>query len=693
MPLVARVGSVGLATLLSKLLTLAALGIAARALGPKNWGLAGSALAAVAYASVLLSPGLLAWGTREIARDRQATRATLLIVNLTQTLLACGAYLAVAAFARHGVADPAARAVLLVSALALFAQALSVDWVFDGLERPQVPSWVQVAVSAARLAAVIALCRSPSDILAYAAIVPFFLGVQALAGYLLLYRGGCCRWMWPGLAEARRALTAAWPLGLTMALFVLAHNANTLVVEIVGGSEQAGHYLAALRFVEMASVLPGVVGAVFRPRLARLFAAGSPGAARETRLYARAHLLAGLLLAPLVFAEAPRIIVWLYGEAYAPAIPLLRIFTLAILANYLVCGYTNCLVAFGRDRVMLRSMAVAAAAAIAAGLILTPRWGPPGAAFAASLIHPVGWLVALPAYRRTVGPLAWRQWRRPLAAAAAIVALSLWLEKQGAPTLGRVAAATTLYLAIAARSWIELEQAIRRRGEKEQELGPARENTADKAGRSGAKLRCAANRPLAGFPVTNGDAPPTADGSPAAKPCQRSNPRQPPIRQSRFRPRPCAASARRLTPAALFPGLMRLPGITQGADATPSLDTAKGPDTTRLRVRPPASRHNDANTPPTCRRVAAPPGPALALSPGSAQPRRRRTAVRPELRRVQPRRIAPRASATSARRAPRPRPTHAAASFSAAPLAAGAPGRPRSPGRPVAADHLRSRRF
>ena len=463
-PLLARVGTVGLATLLSKLLTLAALGIAARALGPQNWGLVGAAVAAVAYASVLLSPGLLAWGSREIARDHQSTRETLLIVNLTQTLLACGAYLAVAMFARQWLADPAARAVLLVSATALFAQALSVEWVFDGLERTHVQAGLQMLISAARLAAVLWLCHSAADIVAYAAILPFFLGVQAIAGYLLLYRGGWFRLGRPALARARQALTAAWPLGLTMALFVLAHNANTLLVEALCGSPQAGHYLAALRLVEMASVLPGVLGAVFRPRLARVFAAGSPAAAQETRLYARAHLLAGLLLAPLVFAEAPRIIGWLYGEQYAAAAPLLRIFTLAILANYLVCGYTNCLVAFGRDRVMLGAMAVAAAVAVGAGLLLTPWWGPPGAAFAASLIHPIGWLAALPEYRRTVGPLDWPRWKRPCAAAAALVALSWWLETQGLGTVYRIAASLILYLALAGPCWSELEQAVSRQG-------------------------------------------------------------------------------------------------------------------------------------------------------------------------------------------------------------------------------------
>jgi O-antigen/teichoic acid export membrane protein len=242
------------------------------------------------------------------------------------------------------------------------------------------------------------------------------------------------------------------------ALFVLAHNANTLIVEAARGSQAAGQYLAALRVVEMASVLPGVLGTVFRPRLARVQAAGSPAAARETQLYARAHMLGGWLLASLVWAEAPRLIAWLYGDAYLPAVPLLRILGLAILANYLVCGYTNSLVAFGRDRVMLRAMALAGLAAVSAGLLLTPRWGAPGAALAASLIHPVGWLAALPEYRRTVGSLEWADWTRPCAAALAWAGLSWWLEGSGAGGILRMGLCAAAYVAIAGRSWRELER-------------------------------------------------------------------------------------------------------------------------------------------------------------------------------------------------------------------------------------------
>jgi O-antigen/teichoic acid export membrane protein len=454
---VARLGAVAAATAISKLLTLASLAYAARVLGPESWGLVGAALAAVAYASVLLAPGLMTWGTREIARDRRRARSSLLIVNLTQLVMAGVAFCALAGFGLAFLDQPA-RAVLLLSAAALLAQAVSVDWVFDGIERAEVPVGLQLAVSALRLAAVVGLCRSAADVLLYAAILPGSLGLQALGGYVLLYRRGCFRPQWPGLARLRQGLRAAWPLGVTMALFLLAHNASTLLVQAFHGAHAAGQYLAALRLVEMASVLPGVLGTVFRPRLSRVCWADAALAARETRLYARAHLLAGWLLAPLTFAEAPRIIGCIYGEQYAAAAPLLRIFSLAVLANYLVCGSTNCLVAFGRDRVMLRAMALSGAVSMGAGLALTPGWGTAGAALAASLIHPVGWLAALGDYRRTVGALEWSRWRRPCGAAAAVAGGSWLLESQGVPAVWRIGCVAAVYVAIAGPCWVELQR-------------------------------------------------------------------------------------------------------------------------------------------------------------------------------------------------------------------------------------------
>jgi O-antigen/teichoic acid export membrane protein len=277
--------------------------------------------------------------------------------------------------------------------------------VFDGLGRAHVPARLQAAVSALRLAAVVALCRSPSDVILYAALLPACLAVQTAAGYYLLWRELRSGWSLPAAAELLRAVRSATPLGLSLAVFLLAHNANTLIVQSWLGSRAAGDYLAALRLVEMASVLPGIASAVFRPRLTRLCVVDAAAAHAEVRLYARLHALGGALLAAFVFSQAPLLINWLYGDQYDGAVPLLRVFAVAIFANYVACGSTHSLIALGQDRAMLRSMAVSGAVSVLAGILLIPRWGTLGAATAASLIHPLGLLTAWPSYKQAAGSL------------------------------------------------------------------------------------------------------------------------------------------------------------------------------------------------------------------------------------------------------------------------------------------------
>lgn len=52
----------------------ATLGYAARPLGPELYGMCGVAAAAVAYVSIVLSPGLTTWGTRTIPLRRDFQR-------------------------------------------------------------------------------------------------------------------------------------------------------------------------------------------------------------------------------------------------------------------------------------------------------------------------------------------------------------------------------------------------------------------------------------------------------------------------------------------------------------------------------------------------------------------------------------------------------------------------------------------
>jgi O-antigen/teichoic acid export membrane protein len=444
-PFFLNLASVTGATIIGKMISLVALGYPARKLGPMSFGLVGYAVSVSAYARILLSPGLMMWGTREIARDRAQAGKTLLIVNLTQLFLACFAYCGLALFAFR-TAEPAQRMVFFLSGLVLFQTALNADWAFNGLEVMRIPAAFGVLTSALSVAALFTLVHSPSDVSRYAAVAPLS-GIFVISlTYCYLYGKMRLPWMWPSAQALRVALWSSLPLGGAIALVTVLHHANSLIVKAYLGTASLGVFLSAYNLLDLAGQVPSLLGTVFLPRLARVVAEDAGYGAREARVFAQVHMTLAFFIAAFMLAEAPAIIRILYGPRYVGAVSLLRLMAIAVIFNYAICGYTNCLISFGRDRVILAVVIVCTVASVGGGLLLVPRLGTLGAAIAVTGVDLSGWLVSLPYYRRTVGSLQFSTWWRPLLGGLSIVGASLFLHSLGLPIWERAPVAAACFL-------------------------------------------------------------------------------------------------------------------------------------------------------------------------------------------------------------------------------------------------------
>lgn len=420
------------------LIGLLLLGYAARVLGPEKYGLVGYGISVAAYASILLSPGLLTWGTREIARNRAQAGKTLLIVNMTQVVLAFLGYGALVAFALGGLHQPSERRMVLLCGLVLFTIALSADWTLNGLELMRIPAGLGVLNSCLTALALVILVRSPRDAYTYA-LIPIATSLFATGiVYATLLKKLKLRLDWPSWRETRNALSASLPLGVTIALVVVLHYANNLIVKAYLGMATLGIFLAAFRLLELATQIPGLLSTVFLPRLARFAASARPVAQREALLFAQVHMMAAFFIAAFSCAEAPAVIRIMFGARYEGAILLLRVMAVGVIFNFAICGYTNCLISFGQDFTMLRAVIASAVVAIGGGLLLVPRAGALGAALAVAGVDFAGWLVSLPNYQRTIGSLQFRAWLRPALGGGCIVAASLLMQKLGWPLWARI---------------------------------------------------------------------------------------------------------------------------------------------------------------------------------------------------------------------------------------------------------------
>jgi O-antigen/teichoic acid export membrane protein len=120
--------------------------------------------------------------------------------------------------------------------------------------------------------------------------------------------------------------------------------------------------------------------------------------------------------------------------------------SMAVIFNFAINGYTNCLISFGRDKVMILVVVASTIVSVGGGLILIPAIGIYGAAITVALIDMAGWLISLPYYKKEVGSFQFIAWVQPMKAALISGIIALLLQQISVPFLLRVLCVCCAYL-------------------------------------------------------------------------------------------------------------------------------------------------------------------------------------------------------------------------------------------------------
>lgn len=222
--------------------------------------------------------------------------------------------------------------------------------------------------------------------------------------------------------------------------------ANNVIVYCWLGEASLGVFLAAFWIIEQLSTVPGLLANVAFPRLAQLVVSAPERAREEAAVFREVLVIAGLGVAGLLAIEAPDVTRVLYGSRYHDAGLALRIMAPALLFTFVAYGYTNVLMPFHQDRVILRVVVVGAVVSVGGGLALVPPFHLLGGAVAVSIADLAAWLAASRDYRRVVGPLGLRSWARPLAGVCLMALICFALERAAVPFWLRAPAALLGYL-------------------------------------------------------------------------------------------------------------------------------------------------------------------------------------------------------------------------------------------------------
>jgi O-antigen/teichoic acid export membrane protein len=196
-------------------------------------------------------------------------------------------------------------------------------------------------------------------------------------------------WSPPSMQRSIEAFKEAFPLALSGVLWVVFYKVDTLMLEVMVSTEEAGFYGVSYQIMEIFSALYRVVFYVSFTRLSQSFVSNSSQMLRQihkTTLLLTVGILpivlvAGVLQSPLVIG--------IYGQAYAPSVqslsvllPSITVIIFGELARYVI-------VAAKQDRYLPPLLLGAVVLNVAANSVLIPAMGGAGAAIA-TLISEAG---------------------------------------------------------------------------------------------------------------------------------------------------------------------------------------------------------------------------------------------------------------------------------------------------------------
>jgi PST family polysaccharide transporter len=356
----------------------------ARVLEPAGWGLYAFAQSFGGIIAIFGEYGFSLSGTRDIARERGScdrqgeilagVMGAKFLLALLAVLVALTVEMLVPAFRAH-------PALLWAALFWSVGQSFSMMWFFQGLERMRLVAALDVSAKVLATVGIFLLVRSPED--AWEA-----LGLQGAAAFLsmtvalvIAYRGVPFRF--PIWSLSWGALRRGWTMFFFKGSVSLYTIANAFMLGLFVSPVLVGYYAGAEKIAKAFLGLLSPVTQSLYPRLSNLVERSRAEAARLARLSAMAMGAGGLFMGLAVFVLAHPLVHVLLGAKFDPAVPVLRVLALLLplIALSSVFGI-QWMLPLGLDRPFNRIILTAGALNVALAVLLAPRFGEMGMAWA-----------------------------------------------------------------------------------------------------------------------------------------------------------------------------------------------------------------------------------------------------------------------------------------------------------------------
>lgn len=203
------------------------------------------------------------------------------------------------------------------------------------------------------------------------------------------------------MAASLRTIAAyGWQIHLRELINFLSYRFDVFLVKGLLDSTAVGYYMVATNVAEMLWFLPDSVAIVLLPKVSQMRSQQAP---RFAPLVGRTVLLVVAGMGFMLFIFASPVVTLLYGAEFLPAVVLLRILSIGAVAFSFYKVLSSDLTGRGKALVATIPVAVSLILQIGLNLVLIPRWGIQGTAWAATISYLLATLAIVVVYVRTSG--------------------------------------------------------------------------------------------------------------------------------------------------------------------------------------------------------------------------------------------------------------------------------------------------
>lgn len=377
-------------------------------LGPERYGIYAFALSIATLFAPLANLGLGQIVVRELVavesgegrQDEYRILGTALGIRLIGTVVAYAGIGMVLAFAVQALETRWAVA-LAASAISLRSVQILIFYFQAKVQakRAAIPQLVGLVLSNALKVYLI---------LTGAGLLPFLYAVlldavlySALLWAMYRAQGGRIRqWQWEP-DRARYILSRSWPLMFTLFLFTLYMQIDQVMIKYLMGFEAVGHYGAAVRLSTAAYAMPWVLSNSLFPAILKSAREDRPLFLRRMRGFYRLLIGAALGLIALVWAFGQDLVLLVYGQAFAPTAQVLMLHIVASLFVFIGYAGEKWQIAEDRQRYTFYGVGMGALVNVMLNLVLVPRFGIMGAAWATLAAQALSYHLAFGFFRAT----------------------------------------------------------------------------------------------------------------------------------------------------------------------------------------------------------------------------------------------------------------------------------------------------